>query len=172
MKKLFLAVFALSTMSLAQAEVSYFQEVRSLFSKGSVPDMEKLIDKNWIGRCFDSESPDRPVAAAVIFKAKGNDAGPISSSRKKYSASAMVFPEAAPNYYDSRPDVIKKTATADNFTSVTLKRDLVEVTHSTTLRHQYRISGSYLVEESSVRTSLNYYGVIASCYYFIPGYSE
>ena len=90
MKKLLIALLTLSTITTQASvleqkdETNYFEMLGDLYVNGTEPDLEKISNILWAGRCFYDDKPNEPKAAALIIRQKKNYLGPIASDEKSY----------------------------------------------------------------------------------------
>lgn len=162
-------------LSYAQAEEAktYFETLGDLFTAGIRPDLSKISNIAWAGRCYLSDKPNAPTNAGYIFRQKrSSDIGSIGVSTRTYEAFSYWQKNKAPNYFDDKsleqvfaefPDLPA--------TNIKINSNSVE-TYLSDLKSELKISGSYLVEELTRLASdtgpigkSNAYG---RCYYFIP----
>lgn len=195
MKKLLIGILAIGTLS-AQAsmlevngpldatlfeayvdeEKTYFETLGDLFKAGQRPDLKKISNFAWSGRCFYSTAPNEPTNAGYIFRPKRSDAGPIAVNSKAYEAFSYWHPSKAPNFYD-KMDMEEVFAImhleAEN---VRLKTNSIEIDIVAPAKSNLKISGNYLVEELSRPSSdvgpIEKTIVGARCYYFIPDLND
>jgi hypothetical protein len=152
-------------------EKTYFETLGDLYKAGQRPNLKKISNIAWAGRCFLKNEQNKPTNAGYIFRKKRSDAGPIAL--KAYEAFSYWDLNKAPNYFD-------KMDVEQVFASVTgleardgkVKTDSIEIVISTSEKSRLKVSGSYLVEElSALKEDAGPIGkasVFARCYYFIP----
>lgn len=61
-----------SINSHAQSGNSYFESLDTLYSEGTLPQVEKISNVLWHGRCFEPSKPNTPFSAALVFPRKEN----------------------------------------------------------------------------------------------------
>lgn len=156
-------------------EKSYFETLGDLFQAGTRPNLSKISNISWAGRCFAKEKQNDPVNGGYIFRQKRNDAGPIAATTKAYEAFSYWQLNKAPNYFDKMdieqvfaaiPDLAKYAKDAR------IKTDSIEINVETSAKSNLRISGNYLIEEiSGFEGDVGPVGKVTvgvRCYYFIP----
>lgn len=161
-----------------QEDKTYFETLGGLYSTGRLPDLKKITNIAWAGRCFTKSEQSDPVNGGYIFRvSRSQDVGPLGRDKVSYEAATYWRPNQPTNFFDylSLNDVYKMI-TDIKFFNVSLKSDSVEISHIANNISSLRLSGSYLVEEiSSVdvgplgRAKRSAH---LRCYYFIPEISN
>lgn len=185
MKRFFIGLITLGTMTTVHAskiEISqnktYFETLGELFRSGNLPNINKISNIAWAGRCFLAKSPNEPRNAGYIFRKKRvGQVGPIGDTTISYEAASYWSLNNAPDYYDPmnleevlavhQNEIIFKDANT-NYNYVEIKLGKIPNNLS-----QLKVSGQYLVEEIFTRTlgdccPMERRSVLARCYYFIP----
>jgi hypothetical protein len=155
-------------------EKTYFETLGDLFKAGTRPNLLKISNIAWAGRCFSNEAQNDPVNAGYIFRQKRNDAGPIAGTSKAYEAFSYWKPYKAPNYFD-KMDIQEVFTTEPNIKArdAKIKTDSIEIIlQNDSVKSTLKLSGNYLVEEISglVTDGASAESVVPGvrCYYFIP----
>ena len=169
-------------LSKAQVEEdkSYFETLGDLYKKGSRPNISKLINKAWVGRCFYDTSPNEPLAAGYIFRVnkKSTEVGPIA--KLAYEAVAFININS-PDFYDHMKlnDIIENLeAGRVTFGAATILPDSIVLPRnadnsSYAFSAYIKISDKYLVVEARAPEIFSdEEEVYARCYYFIPDYKN
>jgi hypothetical protein len=159
-------------------EKTHFETLGDLFKAGRLPDLNKISNIAWAGRCFIRSEPNEPTNAGYIFGQKRNEAGPIGATSKIYGASSYWKLTKAPNYYDkmSLEQVLSLYKDTLIFNVARVKSDSVEVDISDGSKSNLKVSGNYLVEELSGTDGdvgpVGKVSVYSRCYYFIPDLND
>lgn len=193
MKKVFLGILAIGSLS-AQAsmlevngpldstffeaqvnndEKTYFETLGDLFRTGTRPNLSKISNIAWAGRCF-NDKQNEPVNAGYIFRQKRIDAGPIAATSKAYEAISYWQLSEAPNYFD-KMNLEQVFAALPNLKAndARIKTDSVEVDVQAPEKSNLKISGNYLVEEISGPVGpVGKISIGVRCYYFIPDLND
>lgn len=144
---------------------SYYDKVDEYFSKGSVPQIDKIADMPWPGRCFTADKPNEPINAFLIIGSKkAPDIGPIESDKKMYIGTTITNDNKASNYFDnlSLEEIIRSSdAIHYNYKNMTVSEDAIEVSNYSKIRK----FENYLVE--AIGTNPNGKG-FRLCYFFKP----
>lgn len=198
MKKLFLGILAIGSLSTQASmleaygpldakffeaqvndEKTHFETLGNLFKAGTKPNLAKISNIAWAGRCFLEEKQNEPTNAGYIFRQKRSDAGPIAATSKAYEAFSYWARDKAPNYFD-KMDVEQVFAALPNLVKASsvpnIKTDSIEIVFSSSDKSNLKVSGNYLVEEligtegdvGPVGKAYAY----ARCYYFIPDLND
>lgn len=193
MKKLFIGTLALASLLSAHAsmledngpldskfhdaqlsdEKTYFETLGDLFNAGTRPNLLRISNIAWSGRCFLKRKPNDPTNGGYIFRKKRSDAGPLSSQVVAYEAFSYWHLSMAPDFFDHM-DIEQVFAAVPAATAgdVRLKEDSIEIGLRGQDKSNLKVSGNYLVEEISGPATnvgpLARFGVEARCYYFIP----
>jgi hypothetical protein len=154
-------------------EKTHFETLGDLFKAGTLPNLAKISNIAWAGRCFFKNQQNDPSNAGYVFRAKRSDAGPIAANSKAYEAFSYWKLYKAPNFFDkmnieealaSVPDVKAK--------NVRLKTNSIEIDVVAPNKSNLKVSGNYLVEEISGPNGdvgpIGESTVAVRCYYFIP----
>jgi hypothetical protein len=140
---------------------SYFETLGDLFSQGTVPDLKKISNIAWAGRCFLKDEPNNPTNAGYIFREKKSDVGPIGRNSKSYEVLSYWLPKKAPDFFDklTLDQVLNlPEAKITKFVDANINSSSINIGLSS-----LKSSGSYLVEEVGMSSS-----PAIRCYYFIP----
>jgi len=169
-----------STLYEAQVneEKTYFETLGDLFKVGALPNLSKISNIAWAGRCFSKDVQNEPVSAGYIFRQKkGKDVGPIGANSKAYEAfSYWKIDKEVPNYFD-KMDVEQVFAAIPDLSKYAhdakIKTNSVEIDLQATYKSNLKVSGNYLVEEISGPPLVDVgpagkTTVGVRCYYFIP----
>jgi len=152
---------------------SYFETLGDLFSEGTLPNLSKISNIAWAGRCFLKGNPNDPTNAGYVFRPKRSDAGPIASNSKTYEAFSYWKLSKAPNFFD-KMDIEEALASMPNVKAqnVRLKTNSIEIDVIAPAKSNLKVSGNYLVEEISAPDGdvcpVGKTTVKVRCYYFIP----
>ncbi len=160
-------------------EQNYFDTLGRLFKSGVTPDLNKLIDVAWAGRCFTKGQPSEPVNGGYMFRvAQQPDVGPLGSERKQqYEAVTYWNPGKLTDYYDSMDtsEALSALNDTDKFYKIEQNANAIEFSHTENGKTRLRLSGEYLVEEISGKEGKDVgpldppkYTAYIRCYYFIP----
>jgi hypothetical protein len=193
MKKLFLGILVIGSLStqasmlevngpldakLFEAQVNdektYFETLGDLFKVGTIPNLSKISNIAWAGRCFLKGKPNEPTNAGYIFRKKTpSDVGPIGASTQSYESLSYWTPNMAPNFYDNlNLEQVYALIPRVSFFDAKIMRDSIQVDMDATTRSNLKVSGSYLVEEITAPASdsgpIGNVSVALRCYYFIP----
>ena len=159
-------------------EKTHFQTLGDLFKAGKLPDLRKISNIAWAGKCFLRSKQNDPTNAGYIFRQKRNDAGPIASGHRAYEAFSYWDLNKAPNYFDKMnveqvfaalPKLSKEAVNAR------VKTDSIEMILGST-KSNLKVSENYLIEElSDTNVDVGPVGkttVGVRCYYFIPDLND
>ncbi len=158
-------------------EKTHFETLGDLFKAGSLPNVAKISNIAWAGRCFFKDKQNEPTNAGYIFRPKRSDAGPIAVNSKAYEAFSYWKLSEAPNFFD-KMDIEEALASVPNVTAqnVKLKTNSIEIDLPVSEKSNLKVSGKYLVEEiSGPDGDVGPVGKIISnvrCYYFIPDLND
>ena len=140
-------------------EKSFFDTLGELYQQGSVPDISKLLNVAWSGRCFKASAPSTPINSGYQMRVmKLPDVGPIGSDTKKFEAATYWDLNKAPNFFDGMPKSEVVNYVKVNFTEVKIVNKSLSFSDSS-----FRMSNKYIVEELGSGTKPS-----ARCYYFLP----
>ena len=157
-------------MLLEHSNKPYFETLGELYLKGGLPDLKKLSNLAWAGRCFHVDRPNEPVAGVYLVReANIDDAGPLGGEIPTYEAKFAWSPITRSDYFDKMPlsDVYKRIGN-DSFHIVKINSESVEISNGTTFYSNLRLSGEYLIEEIKSLNSRRYIRTpYIRCYYFI-----
>ncbi len=140
---------------------SHFDTLGDLFKAGTLPNLSKISDIAWSGRCFLQDEPNNPTNAGYIFREKQSDVGPIGRNSKSYEALSYWLRTKAPNFFDKLTlDQVLNLPEAKQakFIDANINSSSINIGIS-----NLKSSGSYLVEEVGMSSSPAF-----RCYYFIP----
>lgn len=128
---------------------TYYETISDLFTQGSSPEISKIKDKLWSGRCFFANQPDVPANAAYYIKAAVSpDVGPIGNGKVSYEAATFWKKDAPANYYDTM--TLKDAMTAQTgitFREVKISNGSLSIKLNGTDSSILKASGDYLVEQ-------------------------
>lgn len=152
---------------------TYFQTLGEMYKDGTKPDISKLVNLAWSGRCFTKEEQDLPINAGLMYREKSlPDAGPIGNGIKKYEGASYWSQSKPANYYDdlSVDEIMKLHNHKITFFDVKFLLISLELTFSN-VRSRMRMSGEYLVEDlTSTQSDVGPIGedgeAVVRCYYF------
>lgn len=151
-------------------EKTYFETLGDLYMAGKRPDLTKISNIAWAGRCFSKNKPNDPTNAGYIFRQKVSDVGPIGAESKSYESLSYWQLDEAPNYFDnlSLQQVYAlnlRTAAFD----AKIKNVSIEINLNATSKSNLKVSDSFLIEQiSGTDTGVGPIGIGIRCYYFIP----
>ena len=150
------------------AEMTHFETLGDLFKSGTLPNLSKISNIAWAGRCFVDSNPNQPTNAGYIIRQKRNDAGPIAAGSKAYEAFSYWHIHQAPNFYDAMDisQIFSLYGEGLEARDVKVNDDSIEIAVTTEETSSLKVSGDYLVEEIS-RAAVEDVATIR-CYYFIP----
>lgn len=160
-----------------QAELSnsqsYYEKLGILFAQGKLPNLSKISNIAWSGRCFSPEKPNDPTNAGYIFRQKNNsDAGPLRQNVKVYEAFTYWKYDQAPNYYDNMSiELVFATHPKIKAHDAKIESNQISINLTDGETSRLRVSGSYLIEELQdmpVEGPLGNKTTYSRCYYFIP----
>lgn len=197
MKKLLFSLLVLGTLStyasilevngpldskFHEAEVSqdksHYETLGDLFSNGTLPNLSRISNIAWSGRCFLKDKPNDPINAGYIFRQKStSDAGPIGQNVKAYEAFSYwnIYGDGSqnPSFFDNMS--IEQVFAWGNLLisrNAKIESNQIAVRFSSTMNSSLKSSGSYLIEEISEAESdagpLAKTSIPLRCYYFIP----
>jgi hypothetical protein len=154
---------------------SYFDILGELYEQGTLPDILKISNKAWSGRCFDSTTPNEPTNAGLIVRnKKPADVGPIRTNEvQMFEALAYRNHLKVPNYYDNFTiDQLIKPGTPFfdlNFlpTHLEFKQFQKLVFHIRASDKYIVIKGIEVLNEASQPSEIT--NSPFRCYFFIPG---
>ncbi|MDX9730915.1 MAG: hypothetical protein RBT63_04005 [Bdellovibrionales bacterium] len=149
---------AVQPLLASSASETYYDTLAEMFQTGVQPDISKVVEIFWKGRCFVKQAPDTPIATAYHIREVVEDVGPIS--RRKYEAASIWNMEARPDFYNDIS--LAQLTKPPRYNPLTVTSRQLEARNGTAV-FALRASGKYLVEE------LNDPPVYGYCYYFIPG---
>ena len=197
MKKLFLGILAIGSLStqasmlevngpldakLFEAQVNdektYFETLGDLFKTGTRPNLTKISNIAWAGRCFSKDKQNDPTNAGYIFREKvTSDVGPIGANLKSYESLSYWKRGEAPNFFD-KLSLEQVYALKLNVTPFDAKigQDSIEISLDSTTKSNLKVSGSYLVEAiSGTESDVGPVGKVTvgvRCYYFVPDLND
>ena len=154
---------------------SYYETLGDMFQSGAKPEVSKLIEVVWSGRCFKKTNPYKPISSAYHFRKKRNEhVGPLGDNVTFYEALSLFSLYKIPNYFDDK-DLLTLLTISRDYRKVSIRSKSYEITFSNGNKSALRVSGEYLVEELrdipiGVGPLGKEYEVFGRCYYFIPEY--
>lgn len=163
-----------------QNEATYFDTLGVLYKNGSLPDVNKIKNIAWSGRCFRKEEPSKPISAGQIIRRSANgDVGPIGGSIFGYEVAPYWYPDKRPNYLDNKDlrDIARINPRL-KYLIASIKDNSIFANYHLGIHYHLRQSNEYLVKEIvnyDVRTDPDPLDpnirnqVTTRCYYFIPG---
>ena len=160
-----------------EEDKTYFETLGDLYSKGVRPDISKLTNKAWAGRCFMKANPNEPKAGGYVFRVKkGADVGPIGAGNVSYEAAAY-YGNDLPDAFDHMElkDVLENLSDSGvPFASAKILTDSISIAIAENATASIKLSGKYLVVEGRETDpkagDIDVNGVFGRCYYFIPEY--
>ncbi|MFZ4715073.1 MAG: hypothetical protein ACOYL6_15235 [Bacteriovoracaceae bacterium] len=154
-------------------ESTHFETLGNLYKAGTKPNLAKISNIAWAGRCFNDEQQNEPTNSGYIFRKKRADAGPIATTSKVYEAISYWNLSKAPNYFDQMNIEQIFALGFKNFSDAKIKNNSIEIGYDSS-KSNLRVSGNYLVEEiTEIEHSLDAKPVITiRCYYFIPDLND
>lgn len=165
-----------------EEEKTYFETLGNLFKEGTRPDLSKISNIAWAGRCFRDKKPNDPTNAGYIFRqSRASDVGPIGAKNKTYEAFTYWRTDKSTDFFDDK-SMEQVFALEPNLKSFPAKinSNSIEVRIlDTNTTSKLKVAGDYLIEELSDPASNDVgplardgVGVNVRCYYFIPDISK
>lgn len=155
-------------------EKSHFETLGDFFEAGKLPDLSRILNIAWAGRCFGKNDPNEPLNAGYIFREKAAaDVGPIGANSKSYEALSYWNLSEAPNFFDALnlEQVYALNLKIDPYIA-RIESNSIEIDLTPTSKSTLRLFGKYLVEEiSGMNKDVGPLGKVYTairCYYFIP----
>jgi hypothetical protein len=154
-------------------EKTHYETLGDLFKRGTLPNLAKISNIAWAGRCFDKKDQNDPTNAGYVFRPKRSDAGPIASNSKAYEAFSYWNLSEAPNFFD-KMDIEEALASVPDVPAknVRLKTNSIEIDVKAPAKSNLKVSGDFLIEEISGPDGdvgpIGKTTVGVRCYYFIP----
>lgn len=149
---------------------TYFETLGDLYENGVRPDITKLVNIAFAGRCFSSQS-SYPRNAGILFRQqKHTDVGPIGNNRGPvYEGVAYTNYSLDPSYYDhfSFEQLVKPKT---KFVEVKKKATYLELKNGEDGVLRLRFAGKYLIQNSvdfPESGTLGKERIYSRCYYFI-----
>ena len=167
---LFLILFSSSYAALLDnsSSATYFDQLKELYDAGKKPDIAKVVNKMWAGRCFRNSSPDAPINSGYVVRiADAGDVGPIAHD-DQYEAKTFWDLNKPANYFDSFTFEQGVNLPVQNSTFSLLSTDNANYFELKEKDSFLKASGKYLVEKIASTDSSQDIAIL--CYYFIPEY--
>ena len=153
-------ILKLSVKKQTMADVDMFTKLSTLFKVGSAPDLSKISNLAWSGRCYSEGNTNTAINGVYIIRPSINDNGPLGP--QAYEAATYFNDKFNANKFDHK-SVRKITSFKGiNFNSASEVQNEI-TTDMGSLTSHLRTSGKYLINEF---THWEY--VLYRCYYFIP----
>lgn len=158
---------------------NYYDALGEMYQKASKPNIGKLINIAWSGRCFKRSTPYTAIGATTLFrKLKNPNLGPIEG--QKYEGNLVLWKSpVVPVDFGDDKDFKWVTDFIDRrddlpFSRIILLSDSILLESLNNIK--IRVSEEYLVTEHFISKkdtgSIAEGSPVARCYYFTPEYSH